>query len=516
VVIASTASAVPQRCEVIIVGAGLAGLEIASELEERGVSDVVILDAGPAHDLRHVNCAHDSEDALRRWLEPSTDEYFRRPWVSKTPPHYDGLSGVRRRVGGRSLYWYGVVLPIEPWALAPPGWPANIVSDLRESWNGDESLYERVQSRLRNWSGSESLLRPGDPLIALGGYPLRPAPRAVRRCGHGSARWFAYSALDHWRDPESGRFHRRSAGIRLYPDVEVLDIVVRDRVARGAMIRRNGDPDAVEIEAPIVVLSAGTLENSRLAVQALTPVGGLREPRLPGLADHIVQGVFLQLKPDRASRLLSVLPPGTYYAPCEDAARSNLFLEVRLMGDAVLFDLQLTGEQLPSESSWVACEPSRDGAWAVSVEAGTSPEDLEVIAAQQGILQTTFDDLAAAAGVPTTTLEFADYNRPMRDNAFVLPESLPPGGTGAPVTWCNCLGSEDHEGCTLPLGGLLDDGHELGAVRGLFAAGPSTFPRLGAANPALTTLALAHRLAGRIAGLAPVDQAGRPSAACGR
>jgi hypothetical protein len=53
------------------------------------------------------------------------------------------------------------------------------------------------------------------------------------------------------------------------------------------------------------------------------------------------------------------------------------------------------------------------------------------------------------------------------------------------------LGGEDHEGGTLPLGTVLDDRHRLAGIAGLYVAGPATFPRMGAANPGLTTMALA-------------------------
>ncbi|HGH0635656.1 TPA: GMC family oxidoreductase, partial [Yersinia enterocolitica] len=48
---------------------------------------------------------------------------------------------------------------------------------------------------------------------------------------------------------------------------------------------------------------------------------------------------------------------------------------------------------------------------------------------------------------------------------------------------------------TLPLGEILNDNHEFNQINNLFAIGPSTFPRPGAANPSLTTLALSRRLA---------------------
>ena len=83
---------------------------------------------------------------------------------------------------------------------------------------------------------------------------------------------------------------------------------------------------------------------------------------------------------------------------------------------------------------------------------------------------------------------------------MLLPDAVRGMATNQPVTWSNTLGTEDHEGGTLPLGGILDDDGEFRSVRGLYAAGPATFPRLGAANPSLTTLALVHRARGDAGG----------------
>ena len=61
--------------------------------------------------------------------------------------------------------------------------------------------------------------------------------------------------------------------------------------------------------------------------------------------------------------------------------------------------------------------------------------------------------------------------------------------------WC-ALGTLDHEACSLPLGGaVVDTTGELRDVPRVFVAGPCAFPRAGAANPSLTTLALSRSIA---------------------
>ena len=491
--------ALPESCSAIVVGAGLAGGEIAKALEDRGLSDVLILEAGPAHDLRHINSAYSADRALRMWLEPETDTYFRRPWKSQTPPHYMGNSGIRRRLGGRSLYWYGVVLPIEAWALTEPWWPAGIVSDLCNSWDGGPSLYDRIERKLGEWRSADGeALVDESPSLSLGGHQLRATPRAIRRSSLTPSRWYAYSPLDHWRHPDTGEVWRRPSGIRFFANLEVLKVIVSDGAARGVLVVRADTGECVEIRSKIVVLAAGTLENSRLAVQALFEAQATEFPRLARLVDHIVQGVFVRLERSQADRLLTVLRPGSYFAPFE-WARSNLFLDVRVMpnGD-LLVNLQLTGEQLPSEDSYVECDPSEHFPWDVNIHTATLPKDLAIVAAQQDILRDGWSQLARLSGCPPGILDFADYNHSQRSNAVVLADSARATSVGVPATWASFLGTEDHEGCTIPLGNVLNEDHEFVKIRGLFAGGPSTFPRLGAANPALTTLALAHRLVARL------------------
>ena len=491
----------PTFARTIVVGAGLAGLELVDELARQGGDDILLIEAGGADDLRHVNVAHDPRTALRLWLDSRTDPTFTRPWKSLTPPHYGGSSGVRRRLGGRGLYWYGVTLSIEPWALAEPWWPRAVVRDLTESWRGGPSLYERVGERLHTWThryvpGSVPAPRPAETHI--GALRLRPTPMARRLASDGG--WYAYSALDDWRDPLTGTWRAAPRGVRLLTGTEATQVLVRDGRACGVSVeRRDGAPQ--EIAAEQVVLCAGTLQSSGLALQALHDAGADGPVELHGLADHIVQGVFLRLADEHAQRLHQVLPTGSYYTPCAPGARSNLFVDVH--GEepdgSVVVEIRAMGEQLDQDTSRVSCTPGERRPWPLAVHSRPSDADRILLRAQREAITECYRQLCGAVGLTVRALDFADYEDPERGNDFALPENLVTARPGEPVTWCNQLGTEDHEGGTLPLGGVLDDRHEFRAVPGLYAAGPATFPRLGAANPTLTTLALAHRLAALLA-----------------
>jgi hypothetical protein len=470
---------------------------LAKECERGGLESVVVVEAGSGEDLVHVNVVHGREDALRVWLEPKRDPFFKCTWSSITPPHYDGLSGLRRRLGGRSLYWYGVILPIEEWALG--SWPEGAVGDLQRSWDGGKSLYRRVEDDLAAWKreGREDGGADDGVAVTFEGVSLQPTPRAIKPLSYDAGKWHAYSPLDRWRDPLTGEVREPPRCVRFFTGCEALAVVVRDGTARGAIVRTAAGQD-VEISAERVVLAAGTLESSRLAIQALNANGVFPELRLPRLTDHIVQGVFAQFEGAVAERLLEALPPGSYFGPYP-GIRSNLFIEVtKTSPRRVLFDLQMTGEQLPSPNSYVACEPGEDMRWPIRVQAVTGAEDLEVVVGQQSVMNEIWAALAAAVGCRPVRIEFGDYNDPANDNTLVLPENLASASPGVPVPWSSCLGTEDHEGGTLPLGKVLDDYGEFQRVQNLFAAGPCVFPRSGAANPALTVLALARRLAARI------------------
>ncbi|WP_200260314.1 FAD-dependent monooxygenase [Streptomyces sp. HSG2] len=494
----------PSHCQTLIVGGGLAGLELAKELSRQGVRDTLVLEAGPVGDPRHVNYLNPPEEALRMWLDSAADPYFRQPWSSATPPHYRGTSGVRRRLGGRSLYWYGVMLPLEDWALAEPWWPAQIISDLRDSWQGGPGLYQRIGTLLSEWqqtTGAQPVNGTAEAVaegIRTGETRWLATPLArITDAGDLEAeRWRAYTPVEHWWDADSGARRVPLPGVRLCTDVEVTNVVVRDGLARGVVARVGESGEEVEIASDRVVLCAGTLETSRLAIQALYRATEPGSARLTGLADHIVQGVSLRLEGDSAQRVLKEVPPGSYFSPGVAEARSNMFLDVhRLAHDAAVLEIRAMGEQMPSPDSYVECIPAGAFPWEMSVYSVPSAVDRDLINAQQHLLSAVYEELCELSGTAPVELLFSSYDEPECNNSVVLPEFVRSLVPGRPVTWANSLGTEDHEGGTLPLGRLLGEDQQFRGIRGLFAAGPVVFPRLGAANPSLTTLALVHRLA---------------------
>ncbi|MFD7507731.1 GMC family oxidoreductase [Streptomyces sp. NPDC059853] len=487
---------IPRQAEIVIVGGGLAGLEVARVLEQGGRDDVLVLEAGPVADLRHVNQTNDDAISAAKCFSPDTDGHFHRPHGSANR-HYRLNSGLRRRLGGRSLYWHGVVLPIEPWALREPWWPPAVVESLAGSWAGGPSLYERVLADLTTWRDLGTPRYPPEREAEVGGLRLSATPMACRSTGEG--RWRAYSPLDHWLP--GGAAHGVWRGVRFACDAEVMSVDVRDGRAAGVSARHRGTGEAFRVEAGTVVLAAAAVENARLVIQALAETRALPEPRLGRMTDHIVQGFVVRLADPHGSLPQYLREPASFMAEADPGTRSYLRLDVHHPApDEVIVDVRTTGEQECLPESFIECVPQETFPWQTVVRTAMSTRDHEVVAGQRIMLNECWSALGADLGLPVAPLEFEEFGKQTRTNTFVLPEFAGQMAPGEPVTWVSLLGTEDHEGGTLPLGTVLDEQHRLPPVPNVFAAGPTTFPRLGAANPSLTALALARRLAGVLVG----------------
>ncbi len=475
----------PDIADIVIVGGGMAGLQLAVDLAGAQVGDVLLLEAGPDSG-GHVNAAHDPDLALRMWLEVGLDPHHWRPWLSASAPHFETMAGLRRRLGGRSLYWHGVVLPMDSWALTEPSWPAEIIDDLTVSWAGGESLYQRVLTDLDDWRGG---IQERGPELRVGSYRLSTVPQAVRKLPSG--RFAAYSPID--------RSAETSGRVRLVTGAEVLDVQTANGSVCGVRVVVDGESTARAVRCGTVVLAGGTIESSRLAIQALQPAGLLDKGRLDGLSDKIVHGFIAPLDaatlPPEVVRLAD--EEAFLYASGDETLRSNLFVRLyRNTVGSVLVDVWAMGEQLAGEHGTVECRPGAGLRWETTVRAECSAADRESIGRQRDELTAVWSAFAKESGLAGSALKFPEFDRPERTLENVLPRAgaLSPGE--APVTWSGPLGSEYHESGTLAFGRMLNERHEVHGMRNLYVAGPAAYPRPGAANPSLTNLALSKRLSG--------------------
>jgi glycine/D-amino acid oxidase-like deaminating enzyme len=466
--------------ETLVVGAGMAGLATAAELGRRGRDSVAVLEAGPDRGREHIQNAYSSAEALELWLRPETDPDFRRPYQT-ADGDYRHLAGLRRRVGGRSLYWGGVLLPIERWALSEQ-WPKAVVTELTETWDGGPSLYQRVVDDVVEW-GAAPLRAPG---LTVGELEFHRTPHATRPEPGGG--WSAFSPLAWWEDDGDPRVRR----VPILAGHDVLGVGVEHGRATGVLVR-TANGELCKLRANRVVLAAGTVVNSRLAIQALAAAGAATPRELPGLVDKISQGFTVAFTD--AERLPDAVRAAAreghvYHRTGTASTRSNQFVRfTEGVNGTVNLDSWTMGEQRRGPHSWVRCDGNGEWPWSTTVHAPLEAADEAVLANQRHLLGELWAAMAQFLGVPADPLQFSPWH-----GSPDLADRLTAVRTPTPLTYSFPLGSEQHEAGTLAFGEVLDEACQFASVQGLYACGPSVMPRSGAANPSMTTLALSKRL----------------------
>lgn len=420
-----------RTADVVIVGAGMAGAEAAAEIAAWSSARVLVADGSGP------------TPAAR--------------WKTAPAPHYPDRR-IHLGPGGRSLAWHGVALRLEPWALAE--WPATVAAQLRSDW------YPLVERDLQAWSGHrlDHASAADEALVArlsqLTGVDWQPVPQAVRYDNHQRR---SYTPMDRW-PPRTGH-------LEMVPGT-ATDVIIDATQVTGVRLGNNEI-----LSAPTVLLAAGTLETTRLLARTRR-----RARQAYPLADHLVEGFLSRLTP-------GTLPEGGFARwPAAPAGRCSIFARTHVHGDFVILDVWTMGEQLPQAASRMLVEPSNP-ARPVQIQARLSAADEEVLAAGRNRLEHIWASIGT--GRPPAWPPFLDSPRSFPQAMAEIAERAAAGP--APYAWP--LGTVDHESSTLPLGSELDDDGQAMDVPGLWVTGPAVFPRPGAANPSLTTLALARRTA---------------------
>ncbi|WP_145570891.1 GMC oxidoreductase [Yersinia bercovieri] len=476
---------------VLILGAGMSGLELAKHLNLRSVKNIVVIDVGPTGDCRHINVGDEYQYADEFWKNEESDKYAFRPWRSLSEPHFSKGSCLRRRVGGRSLYWHGVILPIEADALK--FWPTQIVSDLTEAWLDGPPLYTQVQSEILAWAEKS---HNADDSFKFANFEFEITPQAIRNMGS-SDRWEAYSPLSYWT--EAGPSDTLPPIISGY---EAIAIMIKNGYCIGAKLRNIESNEIHHVLADKCVLALGTIENSRLAAQALYDSGHLIEKKMTGLVDHIVQGFNVTLEyhavPIMIRALIEKHPDTIFFSRSLSGERFNLFFTLSQSSFGVELEVWAMGEQIPSIDGFIKVESDYD-VIPLSISCHLTNEDNILIHKEQDELNIFWHEICQQIKIPFAPLDFdggfSVHARTMGDVYYEFHSPSRNVNYNVPATWISPLGTENHESSTLPLGGILNEKHKFNNINNLYAIGPSTFPRPGAANPSLTTLALSRRLA---------------------
>jgi aryl-alcohol dehydrogenase-like predicted oxidoreductase/choline dehydrogenase-like flavoprotein len=501
----------PARADVCILGAGAAGILLATELAAAGRSIVVLEGGGLEHEGRS-QAIYKSELAGL--------------------PHHGVHDGRFRTYGGSTTRWGGQMLPLaeqdfqqREW-VPGSGWPF-----------GKEELLPYYERALQ-FAGLRRVERDDATVRRALGVTL---PELGPEFEQLYSRWLPernVAVLHGRRLRESrritGLLHANAVGFRMATSGDAIAAVkVRGFSGRVA-----------EIEADNVVVAMGGIESTRLLLQPTAE--GVLPWQVGGMVgrhyqDHLsVNGIAVMgLQPELAMRqfgyvesrgfrfhnkilmspawqqrertlnVAGTLGPFVQENRARDVAMESVRAMVRLrrlppLGELVQMGLQAPGIAVERMRS----EASRWRRLMLTVHAEQEPRSASIISLaderdELGLLRTRLrwvisdEELATVrAYVRTATEVFARRG---------LARVEPPEGfyEDDGLLRAMCGDSYHHMGGTV-MGQVVDANLRLRGVRNGYVCSSSVFPSSGFSNPTHTVMALAMRLADRLAGVAEV------------
>lgn len=485
--------------DVILIGSGMAGGALADALSDKGAK-VLILEAGGLRLPVHMNELPRSEGSL-----VARDQLG--SFVNKLNPFFN--AGVHFNLGGRSTYWSGLIPRMRSWEFRE-FWPAQVRDYLLNAPSGGGlSGYERA----------EKLMRKG---VTLGKYQtqlrthlqgaLSPdihvsdLPRSMHQPDMnttGELQNFlqrstgGFSTADLLLDSlgftgKEGRDHLRVNLHHLATRIEHVGDKVQAVICQdlaGRLERR--------YHAQYIVLCCGSLESPRLALNS-----GLAVPsnRIGvGLTDH----------------------PAYFYFPRHELPTSGPLAWIGAQDGHAKMLLQYDGatstqhpyniELLVNAQYWDT-RHADDDLWRTRVEG--QPARVEI----KFIFDSPLDNgnHVSSPGIGKKLDVFVNKNMLWETDAIraelVAARNLvlgKMGVTGLSTTWQDWEwgrgldGSVHHAGGTLRMSGngsgVVDPNLKFESYDNLYCCDVSVFPTIPAANPSLTAVALALRLADTLA-----------------
>jgi choline dehydrogenase-like flavoprotein len=457
--------------DVCIVGSGPAGMTLALDLERKGFR-VLVLEAGEEH-----------------YSEASQSHYAGRVIGDQ---HFDIGVNRLRFFGGSSNHWGGFCRTLDDW-------------DFRDKVDGVPGA----------WPISRKDLDPHLPRASeILELPRFPADRRLDD----------QVMQVHWTYAPLGGFGQKyRAHVKASRTLNVvLNASVTNLVERGGRIAEVevSDPSGQRgiVRARHVVLCAGGIENSRLLLWANVKNEGrvVRQPRALGkywmehphytVGDALIS-VDPRIDPDRRGR--------AYIAPTERAIRERRIMNCALRLERTDYD---GTKQLIAD---LACVAPRLGRWAIERAGKRLVCGARLRAAwEQSPRESNQVRLAErcdAFGIPLVDLHWSlsDLEKhTVRQTALMFGEYLAAKGYGRVrlLPWLDdkdgvfpiddeLIGNHHLGGTRMsadPATGVVDADCRVHGMANLYVCGSSVFPSGGHANPTLTIVQLAVRLAAHL------------------
>lgn len=501
-----------EEVDMLIVGCGAGGATLAQRLARRGWR-IVVLEAGPFWDPDEDWVSDEAGSHHLFWNEPRV--------IGGTDPVELGKNNSGRGVGGSMVHFAGFVPRFHPSDFEVRT-RDGVAADWPLSYADLKPHYERVERELpaagEHWPW-------GDPH----GYPHSPHPIAGgAEVAMAGARALGIEFKVGPVAIANGSFGHRPhciyrglclQGCKVNAKGSPLVTHVPDALAHGVEIRAGATATRIEVDAAgrctgVTYMSDGAEHHQRAATVAVAGYS-IETPRLllnstsrrfpRGLAngnDLVGRGVMVQGAPQVAGRFPEELR--MYKAPPPEISSEQFYETDPARGFVRGFSLQTVG---PLPIAW-AEHVLADGHWGQALrEYMRDYNHWYTLGALSELLprpgnRVTLADETDAAGVPVARL---DYSQCENDRANIacakqrLHDILEAAGAQDTLTidrYAHLVG-----GCAMsgsPEDGVVDSDQRAWEVPNLFVADGSVMPTQGSANPALTIMALASRLAARL------------------
>ena len=501
------------RVDMLVVGAGAGGATLAQRLARRGWR-VLVLEAGPFWDPDEDWVSDEAGSHELYWTEPRV--------IGGSDPVELGKNNSGRGVGGSMVHYAGFTPRFHPSDFEVRT-RDGVAADWPISYEELRPHYERLERELpvagQWWPW-------GDPH----GYPHSPHPVAggALRVWEGARR----AGIQMRVGPvgiANGAFGNRPhciyrgfclQGCKVNAKASPLVTHVPDALEHGVEIRADCMVTRVELDergrcsgvayvhrerehfqaADAVVLAGYSIETPRLLLHS-------KSPRFPdGLAnndDLVGRGVMVQGAAQVAGRFEREMR--MYKAPPPEIDSEQFYETDEARGFARGFSIQTVG---PLPIGW-AEHVLADGHWGQALrEYARDYNHWYTIGVLCELLprpenRVTLADETDARGMPVARLDYSQCENDRANIAYAkgkLKEILRAADAQDELSidrYAHLVG-----GCPMsasPETGVVDADHRAWGVPNLFICDGSVMPTQGSANPALTIMALASRLAERLA-----------------